>query len=177
MGEQGIQEPKEARPTQIQAVLNKLRTITPEVFQQRLDAKAQEIDPTVGIAIVSLPDQGSVVAEDGQEYKFYVARVEVGKHVNPHVHFKGEEPYRLVTGEEGVMHIGTIDGQTVNWSRSIRIRRGGEIIVRAGEVHSFENTGNTPVDFIFACPDSHLNDAQDRMMTTNLQNGFPQYKS
>ena len=162
--------------TQIQAVLDKLRTITSPVFKERLDAKAKEVDPTAGIAIVPLPDQGSVIAEDGQEYKFYVARVEPGKHVNPHVHSKGDEPYIVVTGEEGVMHIGVIEGQSVSWKPAEAKKAGDLIIVRGGEVHSFENTGTTPVDFTFACPDSHLN-TQDRVMTTALQNGFPQYRN
>lgn len=179
MSEPDIQQPvpTEAMSTQIRSVLDKLRTITPAVFQQRLDTKAQEIDPTVGIAIVPLPEQGSVVAEDEQEYKFYVARVEAGKHVNPHVHFKGEEPYRIVTGEEGVMHIGTVDGQSVTWKPAEPKKAGDEIIVAGGEVHSFENTGSTPVDFTFACPDSHLDNTKDRVMTTDFQNGFPQYKN
>lgn len=178
MSEQDIQQPSptEVAPNQIQGVLDKLRTIGPAVFQQRLDAKAQEIDPTVGIAIVPLPDQGSVVAEDRQEYKFYVARVESGKHVNPHVHFKGDEPYRIVTGEEGVMHIGTVDGRSVNWKAPEPKKAGDEIIVQGGEVHSFENTGSTAVDFTFACPDNHLNEV-DRVMTADYQNGFPQYKN
>lgn len=166
---------KESSPIQIQTVLDKLRTIDPSVFQQRLDAKAKETDPLIGIAIVPLLDQGSVVAPDGQEYKFYVARVEPGKHVNPHVHFKGDEPYRLVTGQQGIMHIGRIEGGSVNWQVPTPKKPGDEIIVRGGEVHSFENTGKTPVDFIFSSPDTHLN-TTDRVMTTNLQSGFPQYQ-
>ena len=167
--------PNESSPIQIQSVLDKLRTIGTEIFADRLNAKAQETDPLVGIAIVPLPDQGSVVAPDGQEYKFYVARVEPGKHVNPHVHFNGDEPYRLVTGEEGIMHLGTIEGQTINWRPAEAKSVGDEIIVHGGEVHSFENTGNTAVDFTFASPDSHLN-SEDRVMTTDYQNPFPQYK-
>lgn len=166
----------ERENTQIQAVLDKLRTIGPSVFQQRLDEQAQQVDPLVGIAIVKLPDQGSVVAKDGQEYKFYVARVEAGKHVNPHVHFKGDEPYSLVTGEEGVMHIGTIEGKDIIWKPAEPKKAGDEIIVHGGEVHSFENTGSTAVDFTFACPDTHLN-SEDRIMGTEFTNSFPQYRN
>lgn len=167
--------PTENRPTQIQVVLDKLRTINPEEFQQGLDAKAQETDPAVGIAIVPLSGQGSVITSDGQEYKFYVARVAPGKHVNPHVHFIGEEPYRIVTGEGGIMHIGTVKGQTVTWKSAETKKAGGEIIVQGGEVHSFENIGTTIVDFVFACPDSHLS-AKDRIVTTGYQNGSPRYQ-
>lgn len=165
----------ESSPTQIQPVLDKLRTIDSVVFQERLDARAKEVDPLIGIAIVPLSEQGSVVAPDGQEYKFYVARVEPGKHVNPHVHFKGDEPYRLVTGEQGIMHIGTIEGKTVNWQVPTPKKPGDEIIVKGGEVHSFENSGRTAVDFTFASPDTHLNNT-DRVMTADFQNGFPQYQ-
>lgn len=166
---------KENRPTQIQPVLDKLRTITPETFQEGLGA--QPIDPEVGFAHIPLPEFGSVVAEDGQEYKFHVARIIPGRHVNPHVHFVGDEPYRIVTGDEGVMHIGIIDGQTINWRPAEAKKAGDEIIVHGGEVHSFENTGRTDVDFTFACPDSHLDGTRDRKMTVDLQNSFPQYKN
>ncbi len=178
MAEQQFSVPHstKSRPTQIQSVLDKLKTIGPEVFQERLDTKAQDTDPLIGIAIVPLSEQDSVVAQDGQEYKFYVARVEPGKHVNPHVHLRGDEPYRIVTGEEGIMHIGTVEGQSVVWTEPIPKEAGDEIIVKGGEVHSFENTGKTAVDFTFACPDAHLDNTEDRQMTVGLQNSFPQYK-
>lgn len=166
----------EDKLSQIGPVLNKLATITPEVFIDRLNAKAGETDPIVGITIVPLPDQGVVMAKDGQEYKFYVARVEGERHVNPHAHFKGDEPYRIVTGE-GIMHIGTIDEQTVKWEPAEVKKSGDVIIVHGGEVHSFENTGKTAVDFTFACPDAHLDSTQDRVMTTDLQNGVPIYRN
>lgn len=171
MTEQHIQ--KEG-PTQIQAVLDKLRTISPEAFQERLSAELY--DDKVGFSHTQLPEFEPVVAEDGQEYKFHVARIMPGRHVNPHVHFVGDEPYRIVTGEEGVMHIGTIDGQTINWRPAEDKKVGDEIIVHGGEVHSFENTGRTAVDFTFACPDSHLDNTSDRKMTTDLQNSLPPYQ-
>lgn len=165
----------ETKPIQIQPVLNKLRTIGPEVFQEKLDA--EPIDSKVGFAHVSLPEIESVVAEDGQVYNFHAAKLPVGVRVLSHVHSRGDEPYRVVEGEEGVMHIGTIvdtiDGQTVRRSSDIRVRRGGEIIVRADEAHSFKNTGSTPLYFTFACPDSHLDDTQDRVMTADLPEWLP----
>ena len=168
------QNKPETGVTQIQSVLDKLRTITPEVFQERLGA--EPIDDEVGFSHIPLPEFGSVIAGDGQEYKFHVARIIPGRHVNPHVHFVGNEPYRIVAGEEGVMHIGTISEQTINWRPAEAKKMGDEIIVHDGEVHSFENTGGTTVDFTFACPDSHLDSTMDRQMTTNLQNSLPFYQ-
>lgn len=168
---------KELRPIQIQPILDRLRTITIGDIKPQLDVDElpQSGDSFAGIVIANLPECGSVVAPDGQEYRFYAARVYPGKHVNPHFHTKGQEPYKILTGEQGIMHLGTVDGQTVAWSPAIPKKPGDEIIVQEGEAHSFENPGNAPVDFVFACPDGHLNE-QDRFFTMGYQNGLPQYK-
>lgn len=179
MEQVGQASPAESNPTQIQPVLDKLRTISEADIKPGLDAKAQ-VDPAVGIIIVPLPEQGSVTAEDGQVYKYWSARVLPKTHVNPHAHFVGDEPYKLLTGE-GIMHIGTIRGEgearEVVWEPATVRQTGDEIIVRGGEVHSLENTGDVPLDFTFACPDSHLSDDQDRTITVTFQNGLPQYQN
>ncbi|MBU1000172.1 hypothetical protein KKE78_02105, partial [Patescibacteria group bacterium] len=164
--------------TQIKPVLDRLETIDPETVKLKLTEEASEKDSVAGIVIEPLPELESVSASDRQEYEFYAARVGSGEHVNPHVHFAGEEPYRLIAGK-GVMHIGTIgEDNAVVWQDDpIFVKSGETIIVKAGQVHSFEVIGEEPVIFIFSCPESHLNDDQDRLMTTEHQNGFPEYRN
>lgn len=103
------------------------------------------------------------------------------KHVNPHFHTKGDEPYQILTSE-GIMHIGVVSENTITWSPATPKKVGDTIIVKTGEVHSFEATGAAPVDFTFSCPDSHLSD-EDRFFTGPGQakkeyiNPLPEYKN
>jgi len=158
----------------MQPVIDKLRTITAIDIAPRLDEQSQVVDSFAGIVIVELPEHGSVVALDGREYRFHAARVFPGKHVNPHFHTTGQEPYEILAGEQAIMHVGTVDGQAVSWTQATA-KPGDEMIMRGNEVHSLENVGNTPVDFAFACPDSHLNE-QDRVFTTDYENSLPRYQ-
>lgn len=173
-------------PTKIQSVLDRLSTLHDTSkpggidIAAKLDDQPQAGDSFAGIVIAPLPDAGSVTALDGQVYNFFAARVYPGKHVNPHFHMKGQEPYKVVSGEGGVMHLGVVNGDTVEWRKQTAddfAAPGNEIIVQEGEVHSFENTGPSPIDFTFSCPKSHLNE-EDRVFTMQgFQNGLPHYKN
>jgi mannose-6-phosphate isomerase-like protein (cupin superfamily) len=170
------------QPSQIGEVLTKLQSITSEYAKLALDQQ-DSVDSVAGIVIAPLTELGSIKALDGQEYKFYVARIypkgqkSSNGHVNPHFHTKGDEPYQILVGE-GKMHIGTIDkdGKTIIWTPATSKKSGDVIIVKAGEVHSFEVNKKAPVDFIFACPDGHLDD-KDRFFTKEKYgNGLPKYQ-
>ena len=132
-------------------------------------------------------------------YKFYAARVypkgqknSQGR-VNPHFHTKGDEPYQILKGK-GRMHIGKVsEGNIIVWKSPNSKKSGDTIIVKAGAVHSFEMEGEDYVDFVFACPHSHLGEnengekseeANDRFFTDpnnkdtkeKYTNPFPEYK-
>ncbi len=166
--------------SRIQNVREALGNITHEQVKPLLDAK-HEADPAAGIAIANL--DGEIESPAGQLFHFHAARVftsspEHPNFVNPHFHEIGEEPYRVLSGA-GEMNLGrVVDGQ-VEWRAPFNIGTGEEVEVQEGEVHSLRNTGTEPLDFTFACPDSHLidrtesNPAGDRQFTKDLPNGIP----
>ena len=106
------------------------------------------IDPAVGISLIQ-------IAGDSQ-LGLYSARIAPSKKVTAHYHKEGLETYQIVEGS-GVMHTGTIgkDGN-VEWRESKEVKKGDAFSVFAGEVHQLENTGDTELIAVFACPASHL---------------------
>jgi oxalate decarboxylase/phosphoglucose isomerase-like protein (cupin superfamily) len=154
-------------------VNDKLRAVPYSQVKPLLDAK-QEVDPNAGIIIVPLTDIVPKVGSKWQIYRFYAARVLPYTAVNPHYHLVGIEPYRFLSGH-GVMNIGTIENGEVIWSANATatVKPKKFFLVNEGRVHSFRNTGAEPVDFLFACPDSHLKDAPegDRYFTKDMKNG------
>ena len=167
----------------IQQIVDRLANITPERASLLLD-ETMAVDSKAGIIIVKLEDMPAMEGEDGQDYRFYVARVlpagpDGSNYVNPHVHYRGEEPYHFLIGADGEMNSGRIFGDEVRWSRARRVQPGDTVVIGEGEVHSFRNNGTEPADFAFACPDSHLIDADeehpegDRRFTKDLDHGIP----
>lgn len=163
-------------PTKIQSVIDKLHTLTHEIVKPYLDAQ-HDADPAAGIAIVHLKDKGiiePVKAEDGQVYHFHLARIFPGAQnfVNPHYHLKGEEPYEILAGDNGEMNIGRVVDGKVEWKDPRQVKAGDKVNVKEGDVHSLRNNSDVPLDFVFACPDNHLNEI-DRFFTADLPNGIP----
>jgi mannose-6-phosphate isomerase-like protein (cupin superfamily) len=165
--------------TGIRDVLAQLHDVTAEELREALDPEPQEGDAFAGIVIVPLRRPG-VMADDGQIYHFYGARVYPGRHVNPHYHRRGAEPYVIRRGA-GLMHLGvpTADQTDVQtWLHPFPLGVGpgeeNEVIVDVLEVHSLENAGDGPIDFAFACPKMHLD--RDRVFTTEWPNGRPRYQ-
>lgn len=171
------------RSNTIEQIADRLATVTHERASRSLDATVA-VDPKAGIIIVKLEDVPAMESGDGQDYRFYVARVlpaslEGSNYVNPHVHYRGEEPYHFLSGARGEMNSGTISDDEVRWSPAKRVRPGDTVVIGEGEVHSFRNNGTEPADFAFACPDSHLIDTSeehpegDRRFTEDLEHGIP----
>lgn len=167
----------------IRPIIDTLTTITRERARLLL-GETDEVDPKAGIVIVKVEDMPAMESEDGQDYRFYVARVlpagpDGSNHVNPHVHYRGEEPYHFLSGVDGEMNSGRIFGDEVRWSPARRVEPGDTVVIAEGEVHTFRNNGTEPADFAFACPDSHLIDAGeehpegDRRFTEGLEQGTP----
>lgn len=174
------QAPTELSASRIQPVIDQLRKLTHDQVGVLLDAK-HDADPAAGIAIVNL--EGETVTPDGA-YHYHGARVftsslEHPNYVKPHYHNVGEEPYVILKGNEGEMNLGrVIDGKVV-WKRSRTVTEGEAVVVQEGEVHSLRNTGTELLDFVFACPDSHLVDHSaekpdgDRYFTMDIPDGIP----
>lgn len=131
--------------------------------------KQHEKNPEAGIAIIDL--EGIEVETEDGKYHFHAARVFESTEgnpsfVNPHKHKKGEEPYLIIAGQDGEINLGReveeeVEGvikRVVIWDGPRRVKAGEIIIVEEEQVHSLRNTSGEPMDFIFACPDSHLVD-------------------
>jgi len=167
-------------------IIEKLRTITHDQVRPLLEARSQ-LDPKAWIVIVKL-DITPITGDLGQQYDFYAARVLPAargnqNYVNSHYHLRGNEPYRFLSKSTGEMNIGTMRGDEVAWNIRKTTAQDDEIIMQGGEVHSFRNTSDTPVDFVFSCPASHLVDNEpkhpegDRYFTRSLKNGVPPWYS
>lgn len=164
-------------------VVSRLQTIAHSDVASLLDK--EQADRKAGIAHVKLETLGSLETADGK-YHFHAARVfssEDGQeaYVNPHYHTVGEEPYVILKSRSGEMNTGRkVDGEVV-WDEPRTVSEGETIIVEEGQVHSLRNTGDEPLDFVFACPDSHLTDppaeGADRFFTAELRNGIPPHYS
>lgn len=166
-------------PSRIQGVLDHLKNISHDKVTPLLDTR-HAIDPSAGIVLVNVPDQGVVMSDSGYEYHFYGARVLTGvtNFVRPHYHKHGEEPYRILAGE-GEMNIGTVQGEKVVWNQPLKVKAGDEVIVQENEVHTLRNKGHVMLDIAIACPKEHLidHDAKhpegDRYFTKDLTDGMP----
>lgn len=173
--------------SRIQPIVDKLGTVSNEITGPLLDAKlrdAQTVDPLAGIVIVNLTEMGTVTSPAGQEYHFYAARIltsnpKTPNFVNPHYHLNGEEPYHIITGDNGEMNLGVVKDGKVEWREPRKVVAGDGIEVQEGEVHSLRNNGEEPMDFAFSCPKEHLIDQGenhpegDRYFTKDLPNGIP----
>jgi mannose-6-phosphate isomerase-like protein (cupin superfamily) len=161
-------------------ITDSLQAIDPADASQRLDelAASGEVDPLAGIYIVPLVEV-KPVDHDGQTFRFYIARVMPGKHVNPHLHNGGAEPYHFLSGDGGQLNLGGVSDGAVDWEEPKTVVPGETSVVAESQVHSFVNLGKEPFDFAFACPDSHLTDKSvenprgDRYFTADLENGLP----
>ncbi|OFZ55137.1 MAG: hypothetical protein A3D92_08045 [Bacteroidetes bacterium RIFCSPHIGHO2_02_FULL_44_7] len=162
-------------------LLTQLRQISAEEVRKILDEKT--IDPAVGIVVAKF-DKPPFEFE-GQIYSVYAARVRAKKksgvqpYVTPHLHEKGSEPYKFLSND-GEMNFGKVEGRGVKWLPPLVVSNGQEIVIKQGEVHSFRNNGIGDADFVFACPDSHLQDYDkkerpngDRFIVKGLKGGTP----
>lgn len=184
-----LRTPETAREI-VMPVVDRLKEFDPQMIKDALD-KVHSPDQKAGIIIAHLDDISPIETPDGS-YKFHAARVltegspEAPNYVNPHLHEEGEEPYLIIAGSDMEINLGRVvndneGNRSVAWDEPKLIKAGDVIIVEEGQVHSLRNTGKEPVDFIFACPQSHLTDKTeenpqgDRQFTKNLPNGIPSH--
>lgn len=176
-------EEQRMREGQEEKVMERIREITHEYVKPLLDAES-EVKPDAGIIIVPLTGVQSVELEPGVTYDYYAARVlpnssEHPNFVNPHYHEHGNEPYRFLEGTDMEMNSGKVEGGHVEWAKPQIVQGGEEFVIGEGIVHSLRNKGTEPVDFVFACPKSHITTNTpetpdgDRYFTKDLENGIP----
>lgn len=166
-----------------EVVMDRIREISHEKVKPLLDAES-EVKPDAGIIIVPLTGVQSVELEPGVTYDYYAARVlpnssEHPNFVNPHYHEHGKEPYRFLEGTDMEMNSGKVEEGRVEWAELQVVHAGEEFVIGESQVHSLRNNSTKPVDFVFACPKSHIitNTPEtpdgDRYFTKTLENGLP----
>ena len=112
------------------------------------------VDPKVGIKVVKLAGDA--------EISLFAAEIPPEKAVRPHYHNKGIEIYKMIEGE-GQMSIGDVEGASVRWVKSARLKKGDAVTVPAGKVHTLKNDTGHAVFVLFICMPEHL--AEDRFFT------------
>jgi len=100
-------------------------------------------------------------------YRVHVAAIP--DQVGCHVHRIGDEDYAVVEGE-GDLHFGrTTQGprglvvEDKNW-REVEVTAGDSFVIPEGYAHQLRKKGSGDLTILCGCPDSHLNDDEDRTM-------------
>jgi mannose-6-phosphate isomerase-like protein (cupin superfamily) len=152
----------------------KNQSIESQLLQLSKQGPLLEIDPTKWRTNLRYadhdPDAGIAHACFGQSHvaghKLHVARIEV--RVNNHFHRVGPEHYAVVEGS-GIMFFGKVvesfgKAPTVEKPYSMYVEKGDTFTIPEGYAHQLCSLGGQPITLIFSCPDSHLDNNQDRIM-------------
>ncbi len=112
-----------------------------------------EPDPVVHI-------RHAVISGD-ESYRIHVAAIP--ERVGCHYHAHGDEVYEVVAGA-GTLYWGKVIAGTtnVNWETPIDVVAGQSFIIPEGYAHQLAKRGDDDLVILFGCPDTHLNDMQDR---------------
>ena len=112
-------------------------------------------DPIVGI--YHAPLRGN------EDYRLHVASIP--EKVGCHFHRKGNEDYAVVSGS-GTLHWGKVSesggNYTVSWETPVNVESGDNFVIPEGYAHQLAKRGESNLIILFGCPDSHLDDNQDR---------------
>ncbi len=131
--------------------------ITEDSWKEAL--KTAILDPIVGISHVPI-DGGS------PEYRTHVASI--SKQVGCHFHQEGDEYYAVVAGA-ATLHWGKVvenseGGLDVTWEEPVDVSEGDSFVIPEGYAHQLQNRGGKDLIIVFGCPDTHLEDTQDRTL-------------
>ena len=96
-------------------------------------------------------------------YRTHVAAIP--SQVGCHFHAHGDEDYAVVSGK-GTLHWGKAvpdsKGYHVEWEVPVDVSKGDSFVIPEGYAHQLRKRGSGDLVIIFGCPDSHLNDTEDR---------------
>jgi mannose-6-phosphate isomerase-like protein (cupin superfamily) len=116
-----------------------------------------QTDASVGILHAAL--------SGNSDYRLHVASIP--SQVGCHFHAIGNEDYAVVSGA-GTLHWGKVsttkDAYQVNWEHPVAVKTGDRFVIPEGYAHQLRSGGEENLVIIFGCPDSHLNNAQDRTL-------------
>lgn len=103
--------------------------------------------------------------EGTSEYRTHVAAIP--SQVGCHFHSYGDEDYAVVSGK-GTLHWGKAvpdsKGYHVEWEMPVDVSKGDSFVIPEGYAHQLRKRSDGDLVIIFGCPDSHLNDTEDRTL-------------
>ena len=120
--------------------------------------KTAILDPVVQIR--HAPIEGG-----SEEYRTHVASI--SKQVGCHFHEVEDEGYAVVAGY-GRLHWGEAvknseGGWDVKWETPVDVSKGDSFVIPEGYAHQLQNIGDKDLIIVFGCPDTHIDDEQDRI--------------
>jgi mannose-6-phosphate isomerase-like protein (cupin superfamily) len=99
------------------------------------------------------------------EYRIHVAAIPL--QVGCHFHARGNEDYAVVSGE-GTLYWGKAvqDSKVyrVDWETPVDVGKDDSFVIPEGYAHQLRKRGVGDLVILFGCPDSHLNDDEDRTL-------------
>lgn len=112
-------------------------------------------DPVVGIRHAALGGD--------ETYRRHVALIP--DRVGCHFHASGNEDYAVVQGK-GTLYWGKVEREgheyAVRWGKPLSVQEGDRFVIPEGYAHQLAREGGGDLIILFGCPDSHLNDDDDR---------------
>jgi mannose-6-phosphate isomerase-like protein (cupin superfamily) len=133
---------------------NQLGVLEPD---WRAALSGAKLDSAVGI-------RHAVVSGDA-DFRIHVAAI--ARHVGCHFHAVGDEVYEVVEGA-GCLHYGKVMNDSapfaIAWEAPIMVAKGDNFVIPEGYAHQLQKQGEGDLTILFACPDSHLDDAVDRTL-------------
>jgi mannose-6-phosphate isomerase-like protein (cupin superfamily) len=129
--------------------------VTESFWRERLGAA--QTDLSVGILHTDLSGDS--------DYRLHVASIP--SQVGCHFHAIGNEDYAIVAGC-GTLHWGKVSkvkgAYQVSWEQPVAVETGDSFVIPEGYAHQLRSRGEENLVILFGCPDSHLNDTQDRTL-------------
>jgi mannose-6-phosphate isomerase-like protein (cupin superfamily) len=92
-----------------------------------------------------------------EKLSVFAAEISPKSKLNPHFHKQGIETYQILQGN-GIMKIGELKNDAINWLESINVKRGDCFTIEEKSVHQLINEEKSPLLVIFSCPAAHLAD-------------------
>jgi mannose-6-phosphate isomerase-like protein (cupin superfamily) len=97
----------------------------------------------------------------------------IPRQVGCHFHAVGNEVYEVVEGA-GCLHFGQVMNSEepfeIRWQTPVDVTKGDNFVIPEGYAHQLQKQGEGDLTILFACPDSHLDDARDRTILPDSPN-------
>ena len=103
-----------------------------------------------------------------KQLRYHLAEIPI--RVGCHVHFEDNEQYWIISGI-GELFLSTVGRKTLESGNisSFKVSQDNSFIIEPGIAHQLVNRSEEEsLIIVFACPDSHLNDNEDRFFIKDI---------